>query len=87
MNKLFEVMIFSLLIGCATSRTIMGPNGKPAQSINCPRSIENCYEKASEVCPGGYKVLNSNDESSFIHNSYNGQITPYQRYNMFVECK
>lgn len=48
------------LAGCATSKQIMGPNGKVAHSIRCGAgAADACLEKAGDVCPSGYVVLNS----------------------------
>lgn len=60
MNLLLMIII-AAVSGCATSRQIIGPNGKPAHSIRCgAAAADACLEKAGEVCPGGYAVLNSN---------------------------
>ena len=54
--------------GCATSRDIIGPDGKKVMSISCnggALDISSCYEKAGEICgSAGYEVLNTDSASS-----------------------
>ncbi len=57
-------------IGCATATPIIGPDGTENQLISCP-AVEQCYEKAREVCFGPYKIINSNSETSGS-NGYTG---------------
>lgn len=51
-----------MLAGCATSRTIIGQDGRPLHKISCDGSalsIDACYEKAGEICgSAGYSVIN-----------------------------
>ena len=51
------------LLGCATARTITGPDGTENQLISCS-AVEQCYEKAREVCRGPYKIVNTSSETS-----------------------
>lgn len=50
------------LAGCATSRTIVGQDGKPLHKISCDGSalsMDACYEKAGELCgSAGYDIVN-----------------------------
>jgi hypothetical protein len=49
-----------ILSGCATSRQIVGPDGTPAHAIRCGAAVADaCLEKAGELCPNGYDVLNA----------------------------
>lgn len=60
MKYLLTIIAVATLGGCATSKQIVGPNGKPAHSIRCGAAVADaCLEKAGEVCPYGYVVLNS----------------------------
>lgn len=60
MKYIAALIVVATLSGCATSRQINGPNGKPAHSIRCGAAMaDSCLEKAGEVCPSGYVVLNS----------------------------
>lgn len=55
------VAVACALSGCATSRTIVGQDGKPLHKISCDGSaldIHACYEKAGELCgSAGYDIL------------------------------
>lgn len=52
------------LSGCAaTAKMITGPDGSAHQLITC-NAIEECYEKAREVCGGNYKIVNTNTVTS-----------------------
>lgn len=60
MKYLTLIIAITVISGCATSKQITGPNGKPAHSIRCGAAVADaCLEKAGEVCPSGYVVLNS----------------------------
>ena len=60
MKSLLLLATTAILCGCATSRQIIGPNGTPAHSIRCGAAVADaCLEKAGELCPNGYVVLNS----------------------------
>lgn len=62
MKYLGIIIAVVVLSGCATSKQITGPNGKPAHSIRCGAAVADaCLEKAGEVCPRGYVLLNSRD--------------------------
>lgn len=64
-GKLVIGAFLVVLSGCATSdsKKIVGPDGTENQLITC-YEIENCYNKASEVCKGPYKIVNTSSETS-----------------------
>ncbi|MEK6578029.1 MAG: hypothetical protein AABZ55_02270 [Bdellovibrionota bacterium] len=51
--------VFVLMTGCATAKAIQGPDGTENQLIRCSYGIENCYNKAAEVCRGKYAIVNN----------------------------
>lgn len=59
-----------MLAGCATSRTIIGQDGRPLHKISCDGSaltIDACYEKAGDLCgSAGYAVVNASGSSAPI---------------------
>lgn len=71
--------VLAALSGCATTETIAGPDGEPAQLITCG-AIKLCYQKATEVC-GKYKILNTTSEFSGEHSSGTSQI------HLLVKCE
>lgn len=51
-----------VVTGCATSKQIIGPNGKPAYFVKCGSArVDLCYEEAARVCPTGYTFLDQNN--------------------------
>lgn len=67
------------LLGCATAETITGPDGTENQLITCS-TIKQCYEKASEVCGGRYKIVNTSSETSGSNGSTSTDIS------LLVKC-
>lgn len=70
---------------CSTAQTMKLPNGKLGYYVKCPRSIQNCYEKAAEVCPKGYEVQDKTNNSKILH--YAGTLTTVKKFEMMVQCK
>ena len=68
-TRLVFFALFLGLAGCASVKTekIAGPDGTENQLISCYQ-IEDCYKKASEICSGPYKIMNTSSETS----GYNG---------------
>lgn len=49
----------ALAAGCATTQTVIGPDGQPALLVRCPRNNSyRCTARAYRVCnPAGHQVL------------------------------
>jgi len=83
----FAVLLFA---GCASiepSRFI-GPNGRAAYSMKCSglgRTLDACYQKAGELCPQGYRVVDRS--SGLVVIPVNGSIMAAPREHLAVECK
>lgn len=49
--------------GCSvTTVPIHGSDGKPYVYVDCSnifQSLDDCYRAANNVCPGGYRIVNS----------------------------
>ena len=68
------IIALAALVGCAFSKQINGPNGKPAHSIRCGAArADACLEKAGELCPNGYLLLNSTG-SQFLGQFGSGSV-------------
>lgn len=87
------VFVVLLLNGCATSRTIVGQDGKPLHKISCDgaaQSIDACYEKAGELCASaGYDIL-SQDGSAQQHlfvGSGSFYAVPMVSRTVLVRCR
>lgn len=86
MRIVFIILAITLLMGgCSSVSKIQLPNGEQGFYVKCPRSVQNCYEKATEVCPHGYRVMDKTDNSTFITNG--GNFTPVKKFEMMVQCK
>ena len=60
MHKLILTAL-ALLAGCASATQVQAPNGQPAYLVKCGNAVKSkCADKAAELCPGGYQVLNRN---------------------------
>jgi len=65
------------LSACAKATEIYGPDGESAMLIECPGAavpLSTCFEKAAEVCPSGYALLDTYEGGSAA------SITPYGGY-------
>lgn len=78
--KVILGLLFLLSIsGCVTSKVITGPDGSPHHLISCG-DIENCYEKAAELC-GKYKIINN----STVTSGGNGTTSTTQK--VLIKCE
>ena len=79
-SKLLVAGLISLQItGCAISRKMMTPDGENGYYISCNGlavGMNVCYKKASEVCPDGYTIIESQNSTG------NGL-----KKGIFIECK
>ena len=86
-----SILFAALLTGCATSSQIVTPSGNAGQAITCYSGITGCLEKASELCPAGYNLLGSEDQShtGLIYNQWTGGYQTIQNntQTIIVECK
>jgi hypothetical protein len=92
--KTAYLLAFAVALGgCATSRTIIGQDGKPVHKISCDGSvqtIEACYEKAGELCgSAGYDVVNQGGSVNpfFVAsgNSFTSGAAVYR--TVYARCK
>lgn len=77
-----------ILAGCATSTEIRGPNGQIAHLIECPGAaltMGTCYEKANDLCPSGYNVLDAQQELGATMVSPYGAVQNVDRH-LVIQC-
>lgn len=87
------ILLTSVCLGlsaCAsiTPVRISGPNGRAAYTMKCSgmgRTIEACYQKAGEVCPAGWTVVDRS--TGTVGMPVNGGFMLAPRYSLTIECK
>lgn len=79
-RSFLSLAVLSLaVVACQTSQPITGPDGTEHQLIGCS-AIEYCYQKATAVCAGPYKIINTNSEVSGSEGS------TYTTVKLLVKC-
>jgi hypothetical protein len=78
------------LAACASVQPVpfKGPNGNSAYSMNCSgfgRSLVGCYQKAGEICPEGYTIIDRSSSVAAI--PMNGSFVIAPRQGLAIECK
>ncbi|KAG0923543.1 hypothetical protein G6F40_014882 [Rhizopus arrhizus] len=90
--KLYVPLLFvAALGGCTTARMTVTPDGRRGVSIDCSGSSSwsGCYEKAGQMCPGGYVVFSKDgDEGNAIAVGNRNGFTSTQMAtrSMLVSC-
>ncbi|ALA87074.1 hypothetical protein D7Y44_10475 [Stenotrophomonas maltophilia] len=90
--KLFVPLLFvAALSGCTTARMTVTPDGRRGVSIDCSGSSSwsGCYEKAGQMCPGGYVVFSKDgdDGNAIAVGNKNGfTSTQMATRSMLVAC-
>lgn len=91
--KMKWMLSILLLSGCATATTVYGPDGKAYTFIACDGSaipMSYCYDKALEVCPHGYYLVDQKMHNGPITAAAVGGIASVQQFqykNITVSCK
>ncbi len=75
-----KVLTLFLLIACASSKTVKGPDGTPHLLITCSQ-MGKCYEKAAEKCAGQFKPVETTIKEI---PGYNG--TTAEEIKLLVKC-
>tara|TARA_B110000444_G_scaffold185718_1_gene174842 strand:+ start:264 stop:521 length:258 start_codon:yes stop_codon:yes gene_type:complete len=70
MKQIITLISIILIIGgCASASPITLPSGNQGFVVDCSGTAFNwssCYEKAGEVCSGGYDILEKDEERVMI---------------------
>ena len=90
--KNLRLMFLLVLAGCASVKQVKGPNGEVAYLVQCGNAVKGkCAEKASEVCPNGYNLLDRNsslyDELTKVGNVGKLEIKADTTTTMLIQCK
>jgi hypothetical protein len=91
MKYLAIVLSTMLLMSCASiqPKPFKGPGGGEAYSMRCSglgRTLHDCYQKAGELCPDGYNLIDITSGSVGVPQSGGGMLMA-RRDDMAVECK
>lgn len=79
--------------GCAVSTQVVLPSGARGYSINCSGAAltwGQCYEKAGNLCPHGYKIIEQEGQTpgAVVGASPTALFgTPIVNRTMLVQCK
>jgi len=84
------IAIPSLLGACAAidPQRFSGPNGKTAYTMKCSgmgRTLDACYKKGGELCPGGYTIIDR--ASGVIGVPMQGGTMMAPQHSLAIECK
>jgi hypothetical protein len=86
MRALGVLLICVLVQGCAgiEPRSVTGPSGKQAYTMQCSglgRTLDACYQKAGELCPKGYNIVDRPAGVVLVEDMAT------TRYGLVIECK
>jgi len=85
-------MLVVALAGCASSQQVKGPNGEDAYEVKCGNLVKSkCAEKAMDLCPHGYNLLNRNadpyDDLTKVGNVGVLEIKADTTTTIMIQCK
>ncbi len=75
------ILSLLILVSCASSKDVQGPNGEAQKMITCSQ-LGKCFEKAAEVCHGQFKTL---DTKTSTIPGYNGTTT--EEIKLLIKCE
>jgi hypothetical protein len=81
-----------VLAGCASATRYTGPNGETVYQIKCGKAAPSkCTDKAADLCPKGYRVLERNadtySDTTKIGNAGLLELHADTTKILLVECK
>jgi len=90
-EKILLAVVPLLLTACAAiePQQFVGPNSKTAYSMRCSgmgRTLDACYKKAGEVCPGGYSIIDRATGTVGVP-MMNGGTMMAPQHSIAIECK
>ena len=90
MKAIIPLLFTVLLASCASiePNQFVGPDGNTAYSMKCSglgRTLDDCYQKAGELCPSGYKIVNLTLETVIVPSGDSVIAAP--KRNLAIECK
>jgi len=90
--RTYVLALWVVAVSCASYRTVMAPDGRPALYVKCSHDEVKCLGAAQDACPTGYDVLAADDggvagvkvkESSA---GYKAKVKPAGRGYIMIRC-
>ena len=83
--------LWLLLTSCASidPTPFKGPNGGTAYAMKCSgfgRTLDACYQKAGEVCPSGYTIIDRASGTVAVPTK-GGGIMAAPSHHLAIECR
>lgn len=90
--RYLTLMFWCVLVGCASSQQVKGPNGEDAYQVKCGNAVkEKCIAEADKLCPKGYVQLERNgdryDDLTKVGNVGALEIKADTTKTMLIQCK
>ncbi len=91
MRMILGILALAMLSACTTVRPMTLSDGSQGQRIACSgvqHSMDDCYVKAGQVCPGGYDVAGGGQgygTNSILAASGGTNLGPIDR-SLIVRC-
>ena len=80
--------------GCIqSSQQVMAPDGGGAWLVDCRKDRMYCYDEAQRLCPHGYFVLDSSQQSGAVAQTYAGAysaatiVSPTYHGELMIRCR
>ncbi len=78
----------ALMYGCANNPSPMSTsNDKQSYIINCGFGINKCYQKATNLCPDGYDIIDHSKKIASLVPHYGEYPMTVYIENLTVTCK
>ena len=77
-----------LALGCSSSSAKMISNYPPRWDVTCTRALGHCYERAAEVCPNGFRILDNANAAGAVVQRYGDTAvaTPTFYGEIIIDC-
>lgn len=74
-----------LLTGCVDVTAVAGADGRSIYTIDCDGESRRCFDKAGDLCPGGYYLIERKSGSNEVRYTAGIIATPYTE--IAIACK
>ncbi len=74
-----------LMTGCVDVTATAGADGRPNYTIDCDGESRRCFDKAGDLCPGGYYLIERHSGSNEVQYTAGIISTPYTK--IAIACR